>query len=246
MSSSAAAPETAPPANSKYAGIIRDPKLFPQRSAAPAGGAAAAGNSRRGSATGSGSALGTRRSATGSSGAGSAPAAAAASSSTRHRPWLETRNQTVQHVQSAAGNCAWVGKASAELRQAIQKMEAENAMMEEVLSEPHHIVSNNDLALIMRSVLQSATDSNASAIMHGRKPPVLRSLMRARGERLPPDRSGTEYLPFASSAVPYAALQLEQNDMIQRNKERHSVYQKMVLDVERQQRRLEERWGSKS
>lgn len=167
------------------------------------------------------------------------------SSSSKHRSWLETRNSTVDHVKAAAANCMNVGSTSAQLREAIRVMETQNAEMEEILSEPHHIVSNNDLALIMKSVLSSASDSKQSAIMANRKPPVLRSLLRARGEKVPAyaDRVGTEYLPVASSSVPYAALQQELSDMIQCNKERHAQYLKLVLDVERQQQQLQDRWS---
>jgi hypothetical protein len=160
------------------------------------------------------------------------------------RSWLEIRDASHQMIASASRNVAWVGSVSRELGEAIKSVQAENSVMEDILSEPHHIVSNNDLAVIMKSMLASAADTRSSSIMRSRKPPVLRSLMRARGERLPPDRSGTEYLPMASSAVPYAALQQEQQDMIRLNAERRAAYERMVHDVERHQLALQERWGS--
>jgi hypothetical protein len=177
-----------------------------------------------------------------------------------HRSWLEVRGATREHVYAAAANNALIAKTTRQLQDAIAYVSTENAMMEEVLSEPHHIVSNNDLAAIMKSVLAAASDSKSSAILQGRKPPVLRNVAKARGEALattssssssssaammlPPDRSGTEYLPFASSSVPYAALQQEQRDMMQRNKERQAAYDRMILDVERQQLSFQESWGN--
>lgn len=165
------------------------------------------------------------------------------SSPTTHKSWLEVRGATKQQVHAAAANSAWIAKTTKQLQDAIDHVATENSMMEEVLSEPHHIVSNNDLAAIMKSVLAAASDSKSSSIMQGRKPPVLRSVARAKGERVPQDRSGTEFLPFASSAVPYAALQQEQRDMMQRNKERQAAYDRMILDVERQQMSFQESWG---
>ena len=189
-----------------------------------------------------------------------------------YRTWTDIRNASKDHVHAAAANSAWVAKTTRELQEAIRYVSEENGMMEEVLSEPHHIVSNNDLANIMKSVLSAASDSKSSSIMQNRKPPVLRCLAKAKqGASLvassnssnsnneknntsnnnnkptmnivPLDRSGTEYLPFASSAVPYSALQQEQRDMIQRNKERQAAYDRMILDVERQQMSFQEQFA---
>lgn len=70
-----------------------------------------------------------------------------------------------------------VAAVAASIKQKLDNLALENAMLEEILSEPHHMVTNADLSTIMSMALTQQA-GGGSAILAARKPPQLAYVRR--------------------------------------------------------------------
>jgi hypothetical protein len=148
-----------------------------------------------------------------------------------------------------------------ETRKAVNYVNTENGMMEEILRERHRMLTNADLALIVGSVMVNKEGGVNSSILAARRPPVIRSRQRALGalavrdaaadgagedaDRRPalPTRSATPSNRISTGRVNFAVLAEQQREMLQKTDDARYMYDRMIADFFTKQQSLSDRFA---
>uniref|UniRef100_A0A7S1Q7K2 Uncharacterized protein n=1 Tax=Neobodo designis TaxID=312471 RepID=A0A7S1Q7K2_NEODS len=101
---------------------------------------------------------------------------------------------------------------ASETKAAVKYVTTENGMMEEILREKHRMLTNNDLAVIVGSVMHSKDGALNSSILAARRPPDMKCRKLALGahamlSRTPTPDPGAALARVAGASVESSSMQ---------------------------------------